>query len=124
MKTRILEATNGEQNWGKFLVGVFDDDEWAYRSVVDENAPLLRGRGISDNHFWLLDLQTMEGAMFRGGGYAPGDLDKHRVHVCVLYEAMLTELHARWPWQLDDLPALLDLPEVPAALYGYRRPGT
>ena len=122
MHTRIVEATNGERNWGKFLVGTFDDDEWGYQSVID-GTPLLNGRGLSTSHFWLLDLQTMEGALFRGGGYAAGDLNKHRIHVCVLYEAVLTELHDRWPWHLDDLPAHFDFPDVPAALYGYRRPG-
>lgn len=34
MKTHIIEARNPEGNWGEFLVGKFDIDEWRRRSAT------------------------------------------------------------------------------------------
>lgn len=83
MKTKIIEAVQSKEhpgNWGKFLVGAFDE-EWAYESRVDpERVPLLRACGWwGPERLWVLDLQTGEGAYFNPGGFAKADLDKHRV---------------------------------------------
>src|SRR5215472_3004576 len=97
MITKLIEATNtaaGGINRGKFLVGRFDQDEWARRSTVstplEGDYPLLARVGWSPQHVMVFDLQTGEGAMFRPGGYAKGDLIKHRIWVCPLFELFLT----------------------------------
>jgi hypothetical protein len=74
MKTRLVEVTNGPMNWGKFLLGAFDN-EWEYRSAVDSEL-LVAGRGWDRKSLLVLDLQTGEGAIFYPGGYAKADLDK------------------------------------------------
>ena len=89
METKIIEATDSTQfNHGKFLLGRFTEDEWARKQkVIDErdpahlSFPLLRGRGWDRNSILVLDLQTGEGAIFRPGGMAKADLDKHRIWV-------------------------------------------
>jgi hypothetical protein len=128
VKTKIVEITNGPANWGKLLVGMFDD-EWEYKSVIDGN-PLLAGRGWSRDHLLVLDLQTGEGAIFRLGGHAKADLDKHRVWVCPMFEPFLTWLYALAakmpgnPQRLyGEIPWHVDLPDAPFAMQGYRRPG-
>lgn len=119
MKIKLVEVTNGPANWGKFLIGQFDD-EWSYKSVID-GAPLLSCRGWSPKHVLVLDLQTGEGAMFLPGGFAKADLDKHCVWVCPLFEPFLTWLYAQPdPFAIS---AHVDLPDAPFAMSGYRRPG-
>lgn len=124
MKTKIIEATNvdhGGINHGKFLVGRFTN-EWRRASAIDQ-LPLLRGRGWSREHVFVLDLQTGEGAIFRHGGYAKGDLDKRRILVCPMFEGFLTWLYQQDLRDLDKLPALVKL-DTESAMYGYRRGGS
>lgn len=119
MKIKLIEVTNGELNWGKFLLGQFNT-EWDYKSVIDGNS-IIAGRGWSLDHILVLDLQTGEGAMFRLGGLAKADLDKHRIWVCPMYEPFLT-----WLYKQPDpfaIPAHVDLPDAEFAMSGYRRPG-
>lgn len=133
MKTRIIEATNGPQNWGKFLVGAFTDER-DVRSAVDTETTraLLPSIGIGPNAYLVLDLQTCEGAVFALGGMARADLQKHRIWVCPLFEPFLEWLYEvyrtadhqgehHW-W--EGLPTHVDLPDAPFALSGYRRDGT
>jgi hypothetical protein len=122
MITKIIEATNGELNWGKFMLGKFDANEWHYRSVVAEQ-PLLRGIGTNPACLWVLDLQTGEGAYFRPHGNAHADLNKHKIWVCPLFEPFLTWLYKQDVTDFDKLPDLVDLPEAEFAFAGYRRPG-
>lgn len=130
MKTKIIEATNGPQNWGKFMLGRFTD-EWGYPSHVslfgsNESArgiALLRAVGWTEEHLLVLDLQTGEGAIFRHGGLARADLDKHRIWVCPLFQPFLVWLYKQDLSDLDALPNHIDLPDAPFALQGYRRPG-
>ena len=118
----------GGGNWGKFAVGRFTAAELAEPAHWPGGGPrLVLGRGWTVDHIWVLDLQTGEGAMFRPGGYAKADLDKHRIWVCPMFEPFLawlyqqvTELAETW-W--EDLPRMVELPDAPFALYGYRRPG-
>ena len=119
MKIKLVEVTNGNRNWGKFLLGAFDT-EWEYKSAIDGNS-IIGGRGWTRDHLLVLDLQTGEGAMFRLGGLAKADLDKHRVWVCPMYEPFLT-----WLYKQPDpfeIPAHVDLPDAEFAMAGYRRPG-
>lgn len=124
MITKIIEATNGPNNWGKFLLGRFDATEWARRSVVNTEltTPLLRQRGWAPHHLLVLDLETGEGAIFRPGGLASADLNhKHQVWVCPLFEPFLTWLYTQDVTDLAALPDLIDLPTAPFAQFGYRR---
>lgn len=130
MRTKIIEATNG-MNWGKFLLGVFSDDDASYRSKVD-STKLLQGRGIYDHHeiVMVTDLQTKEGALFyprREGDFdtVKHDLGKHRIWVCPMYEFFL-----RWLYEQPiekiyalDLPELVNIDTKFFAFAGYRRPG-
>jgi hypothetical protein len=122
MKTVIVEATNGPRNWGKFLIGRFDS-EWERFSEVDPDRVLLGRCGWSTKHIVVLDLQTGEGAIFLPGGLAAADLEKHRVWVCPLFEPFLAWLYAQDLNDLDALPKLIDLPDAPFAMHGYRRSG-
>lgn len=123
MLTKIIEATNGPKNWGKFLIAR-PDTEWERTSAVDNSTvPLLRARGWTRGHVWVLDLETGEGAYFRPGGSARADLTKHRIWVCPLYEPFLTWLYQQDLTDLAALPDHVDLPRAPFQLTGYRRPG-
>jgi len=76
----LFEArTSGHKygNWGKFAVGLYGPDEWAWTSAMprEESDPdgaelglppaaLLRELGWSSpRHMWVFDLQTGEGGM-------------------------------------------------------------
>lgn len=140
MKTRFIEATTGPTgNWGKFLIGQFDAEEDAYAGQVDApftlggvessmiRRSLLKERGWfrSDAYFLMLDIETGEGAMFKPGGLAQADLEKHQIWVCPLFGPTLARLYAMWPFQLDELPPVLELTfeEAPFALYAPRNAG-
>lgn len=120
MRTKIVEASNGA-NWGKFLIGAFDDAEWEQRSAIcDLRSGLLAQIGHGAGEVLVLDLQTSEGAIFRLGGYAAADLNKHRVWVCPLFEPFLKWLYLQPdPFAIPDLVFL----KVPGDWAGYRRPG-
>jgi hypothetical protein len=125
MKTKIIEATQNLENgfnWGKFLIGRLDE-EWRHRSIVgsDSDRALLAQCGWGSDHLWVLDLQTGEGAYFLPGGYAVADLNKHAIWVCPMFEPFLTWLYAQDVTDLDALPAVVELPNVPGAFAGYRR---
>lgn len=124
----IVELTDGF-NWGKFLVGAFDKDEWDRRSSVD-NRRLLAGQcGWTPQHRLVLDLQTGEGAMFLPRGLATADLEKHRIWGCPMYEVFLKWLydHPDHCADIRTLPQLIGLDPSKTrghnAIYGYRRPG-
>ncbi len=112
MKTKIIEATNSDSggfNWGKFMVGRFDH-EWGHRAAVvsgGHGLPLLTSQGWSRDHILVLDLATGEGAIFKIGGLASADLNKHRVWVCPMFEPFL-----EWLYKQD----LSDLAALPAAV--------
>ena len=122
MITKIFEATNKDQNWGKFMV-CRPDTEWQYTSQVDPGALLLRTRGWTREHVWVMDLQTGEGAYFKPGGLARADLNKHRIWVCPLFEPFLRWLYRQDLTELSALPDVVQLPDAEFAMYGYRRPG-
>jgi hypothetical protein len=123
VQTRFIEATNGPQNWGKFMIGVFDADDASYRSAIDPDHRLISGRGWSRDHFLMLDLQTGEGGIFARRSRAHFDLEKHAIWVCPLYEPTLQVIMDTWDGDLASLPAHVDLPEVEFQWSGYRRPG-
>jgi hypothetical protein len=124
MITKIIEAAGNEGNWGKFLLARFTD-EWQHPSALPENHHLsmLALCGWESRHLWVADLQTGEGALFRPGGHAPADLEKHRIWVCPLFEPFLSWLYQQDLTDLQALPDYVELPDAPFAFAGYRRPG-
>jgi len=129
MKTHLIEATNGPNNWGKFMVGQFVE-EWHRASAVRHHdfpmrpLALLRDVGWGREHRMVFDLQTGEGAMFLPGGHAKADLEKHAIWVCPLFEPFLEWLYDQpLPINIDALPDHVDLPDAPFAMSGFRRPG-
>lgn len=125
MITKIIEATNhdaGGMNWGKFLVGRFDQ-EWAYQSQIDAGRALLPRVGWSPDTLMVFDLQTGEGGLFRPGGLARADLHKHRIWVCPMFEPFLTWLYQQNLSDLQALPGVVQIANPESALYGYRRRG-
>jgi len=125
MITRFVEVTNGPANWGKFLIAKFEVAEWGYASKVDTGRMLLRTIGQTPEARLIVDLQTGEGVIVKPGGLARADLTEHAVWVCPLFEPFL-EWFYQHPetWDLGPaLPALVDLPEAPFAMQGYRRAG-
>jgi len=71
MKTKIIEAESNV-NWGKFLVGIMDD-EWERNSAVaGHGTNLLQTLGWTGQHFWMMDLSVGHGAIF-SARYFPGD---------------------------------------------------
>lgn len=125
MKTHIIEVTNNNLNWGKFLLGVFDDAEKHHTSRIT-NGYLLREIGWDlSRTIWVLDLQTHEGASFCLGGRPHADLDKHKIWVCPMFEPFLNWLYKqdREKVMALDLPHFLDLPDAEFSMYGYRRAG-
>lgn len=84
---------------------------------------MLAERGWSKDNLLVLDLQTGEGAVFKPKGYAKGDLDKHALWVCPLFEPFLGWLYEQNLTDIEKLPALVKIKNPESALYGYRRPG-
>lgn len=128
MITKIIEVTNNNQNWGKFML-CRPDVEWERKALITgepSSLPLLRTCGWGREHFWVLDLQTGEGAYFLPGGLATADLNDHRIWVCPMFEPFLKWLYAQDSAMLKDftqLPDVVNLPDAKFAMYGYRRKG-
>lgn len=125
MITKIIEVTNNDMNWGKFMV-MRPDTEWGRKALITGEASkrsLLEQLGWDGSHVWVLDLQTGEGAWFRAGGSAKADLDKHKIWVCPMFEPFLVWLYGQDLKDLAALPDVLNLPDAEFAVYGYRREG-
>lgn len=131
MKVRYIEGHGNDFNWGKWMLCRWDGEDWAVKS----NLPglyrgaysLIASQGWAETHVWVMDLATGEGALFQLGGYAAADLNRHRIHVCVLFEAFLTWLYQHYragrnDWW-DSLPKVVDLPDAEQDFHGHRRPG-
>ena len=84
---------------------------------------MLAERGWSKDNLLVLDLQTGEGAVFKPKGSAKGDLDKHALWLCPLFEPFLGWLYEQDLTDIEKLPALVKIKNPASALYGYRRPG-
>ncbi len=127
MKTKFIEATDATQfNWGKFMIGRFDPGEWARLSMMPMmgGVRLLVECGWTGNHLLVLDLETGEGSIFRPSVAAAAACDlgqKHQIWVCPLFEPFLVWLYQQDLNDLDALPGMVNLGNVPTALAGYRR---
>ncbi len=125
MEYRFVEVTDGTLH-GKFMIGVFGDDDHAEREAFS-GALLLRNRGWSRDHFMLFDLQTGEGALFRPGGRARFDLHRTRICVCPVFEVFLdwlyTHIYEHGPEWFHAIPRKMLIPPV-IGIGSYRRPHT
>ena len=130
METHFIEAVHralGPGNHGKFMLGRFTPDEWRRASAVDAvmglDTRLLRRCGWGAEHVLVWDLETGEGAIFRPGGFATADLEKHRVWVCPMFEPFLEWLYEQDLRDLTALPSIVELPDAPFEGHGHRRQG-
>lgn len=121
MEKHFIEASNSEQNWGKFLILRFNEEE-KVQSAVTGNS-LLREVGWNRHSIIVFDLQTGEGARFLPGGFATADLEKHKVWVCPMFEPFLNWLYLQDLTDLSKLPKFIDLPDAPFEMFGHRRKG-
>lgn len=126
MKTILIEANGNGGNWGKFLVARFTN-EWDHVSAIERESrglvlPLLCAVGWGKDALLVLDLQTGEGSIFRPGGCAKADLNKHKIWVCPLFEPFLTWLYRQDLTDIETLPRVIEL-EHGLELSGYRRSG-
>lgn len=121
MITVFIEATNGEQNWGKFMLARFDLEEWVRPSMF--GGQLLPQIGWCTKHLLVMDLQTGEGGLFMLGGNAHADLEKHEIWVCPLFEPFLEWLYKQDFVDIRSLPRQIDLPDAEFMLFGHRRTG-
>ncbi len=141
MDIRLIEAGQTLEegpNWGKFLVGRFEEDEWNYPSVIT-GEPLLRSLGPTKTprrdpyttaNILVLDLQTGEGFFTRASqtprqrewecalDRAFEELANHAVHTCVIFPWFLAHLYT-----LEDplaCHAFVELPQAPLGFVGAR----
>lgn len=126
MKNIFIEANGDGGNWGKFMVARFTS-EWEHNSAIEREArgldiPLLKAVGWGTDALLVWDLQTGEGAIFRPGGLASADLNKHKIWVCPLFEPFLAWLYRQDLTDIETLPRVIEL-EHGLELSGYRRPG-
>ncbi len=128
MKTKFIEATNidaGGGNHGKFMVARFTEEEWQRRSDVEPGMlTFLQRRRWTPDNILVVDLETGEGAIFKPGGYAKADLEKHKIWVCPMAEKFLEWLYTQDLTDLDNLPGVVQIADPTTSLYGYRRPGS
>jgi hypothetical protein len=126
MKRWFFETFNS-LNHGKFMVAKFEGEDLIEPCrVMAEEYPqmLIRGRGWDpERHLLVLDLQTGEAAIFKHGGCAPADLEKHKVWVCPMFEPFLKWFYEQDISDMDALPRVIELTDAPMAYAGYRRPG-
>lgn len=87
MKTKFFEGTD-QFNYGKFMLGAMSLDEL--------NTPCLETTGgvnqfihNTESKFWILDLQTKEGAFFDLKFDIIPQLEKHQIWVCPMYPLFL-----------------------------------
>lgn len=126
MITKFFEATQG-LNWGKFVVAWFTPQELNVKSEIDPGRSLIRARGWTENHVWVCDLQTGEGAFFKLGGHAKSDLDNHKIWVCPMFLPFLTWLYEQVVHgkKIERLPQTVTFSkeDAPFDFAGYRRSG-
>jgi hypothetical protein len=134
MLTKFIEAGNG-WNWGKFVVAQFDPEEWHRRPKFpgcdgEDAAPLIVGRGWDPRrHYFVMDLQTGEGAMFALDGSPDYDLtEKHAIWTCPMFKPFLRWLYAHYadgwrdPAELPDFVTFTE-EEAPSSMAGSRGRG-
>jgi hypothetical protein len=135
MDVKFIEVINGSPgrrlNHGKMMLARWTAEEWAVPSLVAASAEsphpvvtsLLALTGKSPRHLWVCDLETREGLCITPGGSARADLEKHRIWHCPLFPNFLEWLYTQDLTDLSALPSVVELPDAPFALSGWRGPG-
>jgi hypothetical protein len=124
MKVKFIEANSNNANWGKFMVCQYEPQERGYISPIAEDNLLRNCAATREEGVWVMDLATGEGAFFNPSrGNAKYHLnEKHKILVCILYEAFLIWLYEQDLTDIDLLPAVIDV-NVPFAFFVNRRLG-
>jgi len=127
---KFVEAGQSETrsfNWGKFAVGRPTNQEWAEPirfPGCGSFASLLESQGWTQQHIFVFDLSTGEGAMFYPYGLVSANINQHRIWACPLFEPFLEWLYAFIRRNTDiwwnELPRTVVLPDAPAQIYGIR----
>ena len=124
MKTKIIEASDRDKfNWGKFMLGRFDD-EWKTRARVgqlelDDDAPgegpcLLRSQGWGPEHILIMDLSVGHAAIFlpRRAGAPRVDVENTGIYFCPLFRGFMEWVYQQDLADLDSLPDYVELEPV------------
>lgn len=115
MKTKLIEATCQELNYGKFMLARMESIEWSRPAEIMPGLAsysLLRSIGWSPERLLVFDLQTCEGACFLPGGHAKADLENHRIWVCPMFEPFLEWVYRNVPDQFFDIETLPNIIEL------------
>lgn len=137
MICKIIEATDvGQFNHGKFMVRLFEHDEYNYMSRIAPEYLLRRFCNYPRATIWVDDLYTGEGCRFAFPSYrikenreqraahVKESLNRHRIWVCPMFEPFVTWLLGQDLSDLSCLPDVVDsLPDDACSFWGYRRPG-
>lgn len=136
MNLKFVEAGHSVDggNWGKFALGRYTGAELTEPTQFPgcEGGRIVSLRGSGHHHLWIFDLATGEAVRFPIAHVQAFDahhfLAEHRIWVCPLFEPFATWLFGyisaqRDTWW-DTLPRIVELPDAPFALSGYRRPGS
>ena len=114
MKTKIIEASDTTQfNWGKFLVGRFDQ-EWERRSKVGLEVSVIRSQGWGPEHIMVMDLSVGHAAVFlpRPNGAPIVDVEDTGIYFCPLFRGFMEWLYLQDLVDLDSLPDYVELEPV------------
>lgn len=91
MKTKFFEGTD-ECNYGKFIIGQMEDNELSVPSQIKGHiGPVILDSFLknSPSKFWILDIQTQEGAFFDLAFDTVPQLTKHGIWVCPMFPLFL-----------------------------------
>lgn len=115
METYIFEVTDGTF-YGKFLVGLIDDDVWNYRALLeDEELPanLMHREGWwAKDWFFLQDLSNPGNGSFfssQKGGNPKLDVQEKRMEVCYLFTDFLGWIRNQGFDRMEELPKFIRL---------------
>lgn len=125
--------TYNDFNHGKFVLLRHGPEDLRRRSALPgyETTHILVGRKWDADGTFIADLQTGEGCVFYlecGSAAVQYTLNqKHKIWVCPMYEPFvcwLADTHpelARGGGDITALPSVVELPDAPTAVAGYRR---
>ena len=116
MKTKIIEASDRDKfNWGKFLIGRFDD-EWHRLSLVTDKLRtcLIRSQGWGPDDILVMDLSVGHAAMFTPSRSASPQVDVENtgIYFCPLFLGFMEWLYQQDLADLDTLPDYVEMEPV------------
>lgn len=114
MRTKIIEVEEVNKTlWGKFMIGVFDD-EWGRSTMVEDygHQNLLQRLGWVREHILIVDLSVGHGAIFHIKSYPVGQVAEKGIYFCPMMTAFVLWLSAQDLSDLDALPDVVELAEL------------